>query len=74
MGTGLKHFFFIFQDGTRVLVWDDSSELSESLNNRLLPETIRLTVPITGAAAADVQIQVPRGYQNLRNIPLLVYV
>lgn len=73
-GPGVPQVFVYNTDGPLVRLWDGGNELSESLANRYLPVTIRMTVPVTSTATADVQIQVPSDYERRTNVPLLVYV
>lgn len=74
-GPNVPQIFIYATDGSLVRVWDDSTELASITENRKLPATIRLAVPVSvGLPAADVHIQAPADYENRTNVPLLVYV
>ncbi|XP_075972694.1 venom dipeptidyl peptidase 4-like isoform X2 [Anticarsia gemmatalis] len=73
-GPNVPQVFIYNTDGSLVRLWDGSDELNETISTRAIPETIRLQVPVSSTAFADVHIQVPADYERRTNVPLLVYV
>lgn len=74
-GPDLPQVFIYNSNGTLELDWDDNNATSAVVSNRLLPVTLRLSVPVaTGFPDADVQLLLPHDYEQRTNVPMLVYV
>ncbi|XP_028028564.1 venom dipeptidyl peptidase 4-like isoform X1 [Bombyx mandarina] len=74
-GPDVPQVLIFDSSGNLIKEWDTNSELLSLVANKILPTTVRMSVPVAaGYPNADVQIQVPADYQHRTNLPLLVYV
>lgn len=76
IGPGVPEITLYDKSGERLLYWDTNQELRASLVNITLPRIKYLSVPISGAMAAQVKLFLPPGLEEAgaRKYPLLVHV